>query len=73
MPSEAVIKSAESYIRVAHSPEDIDRARRVERAIDNAGNVIAKPQPFFRLESPDKSIWRVKVDNAGVITASKES
>jgi hypothetical protein len=72
MPSEDLIKTAGSLVRVIRSPDDIDRARRLERAIDGAGNVIAKPQPFIRLQSEDGSIWRFKVDNTGTTSAVKE-
>jgi hypothetical protein len=71
MPSEAVIKAAESYIREERDQFDVNR--RVNRAIANDGRVIQTAEPFFRLRSPDGSVWRVKIDNAGVLTPSKES
>lgn len=70
--SEDLLKSGEPTIRVLRPREDFDRARRVERAIDNAGHVIQKPQSFVRLASPDGSVWRVKVSNTGALSAVKE-
>jgi mRNA-degrading endonuclease RelE of RelBE toxin-antitoxin system len=54
-------------------PRDaIRRQRRVDRAIDESGKVIIDPPDFSRQRSPDGSIWRIKVGNTGVITATKE-
>lgn len=54
-------------------PRDaIRRQRRVDRAIDETGKVIIDPPDFARIRSPDGSVWRIKVSNTGVITATKE-
>ncbi|MDQ3654106.1 MAG: hypothetical protein M3457_03360 [Chloroflexota bacterium] len=54
-------------------PKDaIRRQRRVDRAIDDAGRIIIDPPDFSRQRSPDGSVWRIKVSNTGVITATKE-
>lgn len=73
MPTnEALIKAAEPLARVLKPREQFDVHRRVNRAIDNAGRVIQDAQPFIRLQSPDGSVWRVKVSDAGALSAVKE-
>jgi hypothetical protein len=53
--------------------EDVDARQRVFRAIDPDGTVDPGVQPWFRLRSPDGSVWRVKVTNAGALTTTKET
>ncbi len=54
-------------------PRDaIRRQRRVDRAIDEGGNVIINPPDFSRQRSPDGSVWRLKVSDAGVGSWTKE-
>ncbi len=71
--NERLVKAAGPIVRAMHSPESVRRAQRVDRAIDNAGRVIQEPRPFVRLRSPDGSVWRLKVSDAGAITATKET
>ena len=52
--------------------DDMRRARRVERAIDAQGRPNLEGLDFIPLRSPDGSTWRIRVDNAGALSASKE-
>ena len=67
---ETLIKAAMPLARVISDP---DTKRRVERAIANDGSVILDGRDFLPLRSPDGSVWRIRVDNAGVISATKEA
>lgn len=70
--NDSLVKAAEPLARAVLPREAIDTQRRVERAIDQAGRVINRAQPFIRLQSPDGSVWRVSVDNAGALQSVKE-
>lgn len=71
--NEALVKAAEPLVGTLRRREDIDRARRVERAIDNTGAVILEGRDFIPVRSPDGSTWRIRVSNTGVISATKEA
>lgn len=51
----------------------LQRARRVDRAISADGRPILEGRDYLPLRSPDGATWRVRVDNAGVLTATKEA
>lgn len=70
--NEEMVKASEPLARTLMPREQFDLQRRVNRAIDGAGNIVLRAEPFVRLRSPDGSVWRVKVDNAGALTTSKE-
>ena len=73
MPTERIIRRALQTVRELTPPERIDTLRRADYALDNKGNVIDRARTFIRLQSPDGSVWRVKVDNAGALSTSKET
>ena len=66
-------RAADSLIQRLMPYERFDIDRRVKQAIAEDGRVIQAAEPFFRLLSPDGSVWRVKIDNAGVLNPVKES
>lgn len=53
--------------------ENVDALRRVNRGLDNQGRPILDHLDFIPLRSPDGSVWRVRIDNAGVLSAKKVS
>lgn len=67
--AEAARKIMESIL----PPEHYDRARRVDRGLDNQGHPVIDPRDFMSLRSPDGSVWRVRVSNTGVLTTKKET
>jgi len=71
--NERLVAAAGPIVRALRPPDDIRRARRVDRVIDTAGRVINEARTFVRLQSPDGSVWRVKVTDAGAITTTKET
>ena len=71
--TEDLIKAAEPFAQTVRSAEILDLERRADYALDNQGNVIDRARTFIRLQSPDGSVWRVKIDNAGVLSPSKET
>lgn len=70
--NDALVDAAMPIVRALKPREDIQRARRVEMAIAPDGTAIDNAPPFRRLTSPDGSVWRIRVSNTGVITATKE-
>lgn len=74
MPAnESLIKAAGPLAERLMPRERFDIDRRVEQAIANDGRVIDDAPPFRRYRSPDGSIWRQKIDNAGNTVNVKES
>ena len=71
--NEHLVKAFEPVGARLRSREDMDRARRFEQTVDRGGNLIQRAQSFVRLQSPDGSVWRVRVDNAGALSTTKES
>lgn len=68
MPTEQNIRRAMQTVRKQTPPEQINTLRRANHALDNKGNVILRPQTFFRMvDSATGDIYRVKVIN-GVLT-----
>ena len=45
--------------------EDVVRAHQVDKAIDSQGRPIISGRDFLELVSPDGSVWRLRIDNAG--------
>jgi len=68
--SDELIRAAEPLARLIHDPAT---KRKVERAIAEDGQVILDGRDYLPLRSPDGSVWRIRVDNAGTITATKET
>jgi hypothetical protein len=52
---------------------DIDTRRKVERAIDNQGHVILDGRDFIPLKDENGAVWRIRVNSAGVISATQEA
>lgn len=73
MVKEQHIRRAMSVVRTLTPPEQFRVNRKVDQAIGGGGKVIAEPRPFVLLQSPDNSVWRVRVGNDGVLFTVKES
>lgn len=71
--SERLIDLAMPIMSVMKTKEDYDRARRVERAIDNQGNPVDMAPNARYWTSPDGSVWAERIDNSGVLTTKKVS
>lgn len=69
--SEELVSKAEGMARLIRPAAEIERARRIERAIDASGNPVLDDLHALSLRSPDGSLWRIRVDNAGVLTTRK--
>lgn len=68
--NERLIAAAGPIVRALKSRQDIDRARRVDQAIDSRGNPIISGWPFLELRSPNGTLWRIRVDDAGNVHTS---
>lgn len=71
--NERLVDAAMPIARMMRTPADAERARRVERGLDAQGRPVLDDRDFLPLRSPDGSVWRIRVDNSGVITATKEN
>ena len=71
--NERLVDAARPMVEALMPRESFDRARRVERGLDNQGRPIIDPRDFFSLRSPDGSVWRVRISDTGVLSAIKES
>ena len=71
--NERHVDAARGILDSLFKQEHYDRARKVDRGLDNEGKPVIDPRDFLSLRSPDGSVWRVRIDNAGVLSAKKEA
>lgn len=61
-----------SYDDVAADPATVDERMRHYGCFPEAADTkIASPDPYLGLISPDGSIWKISVDNLGILTTLK--
>lgn len=72
MTSRGSLQAAvQDLVRTLIPGEDIQRARRVDHGLDNAGKPILDGRDFLPLRSPDGSVWRIRISDTGMISAKK--
>lgn len=63
--NERLVDAAAPIARMMRTPADVDRARRIERGLDNEGRPVLEPREFIAMRAPDGSVWRYRIDNSG--------
>lgn len=51
--------------------EDLQRAERVERGLDNQGNPVLEGRDFIPLRDENGDVWRIRINSSGTIRATK--
>ena len=59
--------AARSLVEAVERPTDVRRSHELERMLRE----LLEGRAFVNLKSPDGSVWRLRINNAGTLTTSK--